>query len=132
MINNVVLMGRLTADAVLRTTTSGVSVSSFTIAVDRGYKQGEEKQADFINIVAWRKTAEFVNRYFHKGDMIAITGAIQTRSYEDKNGNRRTAFEVVADEVSFCGGKTEKKEEPKIDIDPFDILPDDDEDLPFC
>ena len=119
MINNVVLMGRLTADAVLRTTTSGISVSSFTIAVDRGYKQGEEKQADFINIVAWRKTAEFVTRYFHKGDMIAITGAIQTRSYEDKNGNKRYAFEVVADEVSFCGGKIEKKEEPKTEYDPF-------------
>lgn len=119
MINNVVLMGRLTADAVLRTTTSGISVSSFTIAVDRGYKQGEEKQADFINIVAWRKTAEFVSRYFHKGDMIALEGSIQTRSYEDKNGNRRMAFEVVAENVSFCGSKNEKKEEPKVDIDPF-------------
>ena len=129
MINNVVLMGRLTADAVLRTTTSGTSVASFTVAVDRNYK---EKQTDFINIVAWRNTAEFVSKYFHKGDMIAIEGSIQTRNYEDKNGNKRTATEVIANNVSFCGGKTERKEEPKIDIDPFDILPDDDEDLPFC
>ena len=129
MINNVVLMGRLTADAVLRTTTSGTSVASFTVAVDRNYK---EKQTDFINIVAWKNTAEFVSKHFHKGDMIAIAGSIQTRNYEDKNGNKRTATEVIANNVSFCGGKTERKEEPKIDIDPFEILPDDDEDLPFC
>lgn len=121
MINSVVLMGRLTADVVLRTTTSGTSVASFTIAVERNYKQGDEKQADFINIVAWRNTAEFVSKYFHKGDMIAIEGAIQTRKYEDNNGNKRTATEVVADNVSFCGSKAEKKEEPtpNIDIDPF-------------
>ena len=129
MINNVVLMGRMTADAVLRTTTSGTSVASFTVAVDRNYK---EKQTDFINIVAWKNTAEFVSKHFHKGDMIAIEGSIQTRNYEDKNGNKRTATEVIANNVSFCGGKTERKEEPKIDIDPFEILPDDDEDLPFC
>ena len=129
MINNVVLMGRLTADVVLRTTTSGKSVASFTIAVDRNYK---DKQADFINIVAWESTATFVSQHFHKGDMISLVGKIQTRNYEDNNGNKRTAFEVLAKEVSFCGSKTERKEESKIDIDPFDILPDDDEDLPFC
>lgn len=116
MINSVCLMGRLTADVVLRTTTSGTSVASFTIAVDRNQK---EKKTDFINIVAWRNTAEFVSKYFHKGDMIALEGSIQTRNYEDKNGNKRTAFEVVAEDVSFCGGKTERKEEPKIDVDPF-------------
>lgn len=108
MINSVVLMGRLTADPELRTTTTGKSVCSFSIAVDRGYsKNAEERQADFINIVAWENTANFVCRYFSKGSMIAIQGQIQTRRYEDKTGAKRTAFEVVAREVSFCGSKSE-------------------------
>ncbi len=106
MINCAVIMGRLTADPELRTTTSGTSVTSFTVAVDRNYvKQGEERQTDFINVVAWRSTAEFINRYFYKGSMIAVEGSIQTRNYEDKNGNKRTAVEVIADNVSFCGNK---------------------------
>ena len=122
MINNVVLMGRLTADPELRTTTGGISVTSFTVAVDRQYKQGDERQADFINVVAWRNTADFVTTYFKKGQMIAIQGRLETRNYEDKNGNKRVAVEVIADNVSFCGGKAEKKEEPEtlnIDFDPF-------------
>ena len=101
-------MGRLTADPELRTTASGLSVTSFSVAVDRRFqRQGEEKQTDFINVVAWRQTAEFVSRYFHKGSMIAVQGSIQTRNYEDKNGNKRTAVEIVADNVSFCGSKAE-------------------------
>ena len=108
MLNCAVLMGRLVADPELRTTTSGISVTSFRIAVDRSFvRQGEERQADFIDIVAWRQTAEFVSRYFRKGSMIAVQGSIQTRMYEDKNGNKRTAFEVLAREVSFCGSKAE-------------------------
>lgn len=108
MLNCAVLMGRLVADPELRTTTTGISVTSFRIAVDRGYvRQGEERQADFIDIVAWRQTADFVTRYFRKGSMIAVQGSIQTRSYEDKMGNKRTAVEVVADNVSFCGSKAE-------------------------
>lgn len=108
MINNVVLMGRLVADPELRTTTTGKSVVSFRIAVDRGYtKPGEEKQADFISIVAWERTAEFVSRFFTKGSMIALTGSIQTRTYEDKTGAKRTAFEVLAREVSFTGSRSE-------------------------
>lgn len=108
MINCAIIMGRLTSDPELRTTGSGVSVTSFCVAVDRSYvKPGEDRQADFINVVAWRQTADFVTRYFHKGSMIAIQGSIQTRSYEDKNGNKRTAVEVVADNVSFCGSKSE-------------------------
>ena len=108
MINSVVLMGRLTADPELRTTTTGKSVCSFSIAVDRGYvRAGEERQADFINIVAWEQTANFICRYFRKGSMIALTGSIQTRRYEDKTGAKRTAFEVVAREVSFTGSKSE-------------------------
>ncbi|MEE1285010.1 MAG: single-stranded DNA-binding protein [Acutalibacteraceae bacterium] len=108
MLNCAVLMGRLVADPELRTTTSGISVTSFRIAVDRSFvRQGEERQADFIDIVAWRQTADFVCRYFRKGSMIAVQGSIQTRAYEDKQGNKRTAVEVVADNVSFCGSKAE-------------------------
>lgn len=108
MLNCAIIMGRLTADPELRTTGSGISVTSFSVAVDRRFqRQGEEKQTDFINVVAWRQTAEFVTRYFHKGSMIAVQGSIQTRNYEDKNGNKRTAVEIVADNVSFCGSKAE-------------------------
>lgn len=108
MLNCAVIMGRLTADPELRTTANGTSVTSFTVAVDRAYaRQGEERQTDFINVVAWRQTAEFVTRYFHKGSMIAVQGSIQTRNWEDKNGNKRTSVEIVADNVSFCGSKSE-------------------------
>lgn len=108
MLNHVVLMGRLVADPELRTTTTGKSVASFRIAVDRGYsKNAAERTADFISVVAWEQTANFVSRYFSKGSMIAIVGSIQTRQYEDKTGAKRTAFEVVAREVSFCGSKAE-------------------------
>ena len=143
MINSVVLMGRLTADPELRTTTTGKSVCSFSIAVDRGYsKNAEERQADFINIVAWENTANFVCRYFSKGSMIAIQGQIQTRRYEDKTGAKRTAFEVVAREVSFCGSKSETgtvsrpaaPEQPPVyqnaNQGDFEEITDD-EDLPF-
>ena len=106
MLNCAVIMGRLTADPELRTTSSGVSVTSFCVAVDRSYvRQGEERQADFINVVAWRQTADFVTRYFRKGSMIAVQGSIQTRPYEDRNGNKRTAVEIIADNVSFCGSR---------------------------
>lgn len=108
MLNCVTLMGRLVADPELRTTTTGKAVCNFRIAVDRSYaKPGEQRQADFITIVAWESTANFVSRYFTKGSMIAIQGSIQTRSYEDNAGNKRTAFEIVAREVSFCGSKAE-------------------------
>ena len=111
MINCAVIMGRLVAAPELRTTTSGKSVTSFCVAVDRSYvRQGEERQTDFINVVAWRQTAEFITRYFHKGSMIAVQGSIQTRSYEDKNGNKRTAVEVLAGNVSFCGSKSSQNE----------------------
>lgn len=105
MFNLVVLTGRLTADPELKTTQSGISVTSFSIAVDRRYRAGEEKQTDFINIVAWRQSAEFVAKYFKKGSLIGIEGSIQTRKYTDKNGNSRTAFEVVANNVQFVESK---------------------------
>lgn len=136
MLNVVALMGRLTADPELRTTPAGVSVTSFTIAVDRSFvKQGEERQADFINCVAWRGTADFVAKYFQKGSLIAVDGSIQTRRYQDKDGHNRTAFEVVADNAHFAGSK-EKAEKPAYSApeqpsyDDFATI-DDAEDLPF-
>lgn len=102
MFNLVVLTGRLTADPELRYTSNNIPVTSFSIAVNRRYKAGEESQADFINIVAWRQIAEFVTKYFKKGSMIGIEGSIQTRKYVDKDtGKNRTAFEVIANNVQF-------------------------------
>ncbi len=103
--NTVILMGRLTADPELKRTANDTAVTSFSIAIDR--PMAKEKTADFINISAWRKTAEFITKYFRKGSMIAIQGFLQTRRYEDKDGNKRTAYEVVANSVEFCGGKNE-------------------------
>ena len=105
MFNLVVLTGRLTSDPELKTTQSGVSVVSFCIAVQRQYKSGEEPITDFINITAWRHTAEFVGKYFKKGNMIGIEGSIQTRKYTDKDGNNRVAFEVLAGNVQFVESK---------------------------
>lgn len=107
MINNVTLIGRLCSDVELRTTNSGKSVANFRVAVDRSYSKGDNKQTDFITIVAWESTADFISKYFSKGSMIALRGEIQTRSYEDNNGNKRVAVEVLAKEVSFCGGKND-------------------------
>jgi single-strand DNA-binding protein len=101
-------MGRLTADPELRHTPSDVAVTSFTLAVDRAYvKTGTERQTDFIDVVAWRNAAEFVCRYFRKGQLMAVHGSIQTRSYTDKDGNKRKAFEIVADDINFAGAKKE-------------------------
>ena len=109
MLNRIIIMGRLTADPELRTTPNGISVASFRVAVDRNYsRQGEERQTDFIPVVAWRERAEFVNKYFRKGSMIAVEGSLQSRTYEDKaTGGKRTAYDVVADNVSFCGSRAE-------------------------
>lgn len=110
MLNIVVLMGRLVYEPELKTTPSGTNVCRFRIAVDRSFiRQGEERKADFIDVTAWRQTAEFVSKYFQKGSMIAIEGSLQTRQYQDKNGNNRTATEVLASQVSFCGGKAAEK-----------------------
>ncbi len=106
MLNVAVLMGRLVADPELRHTANGISVTSFTLAVDRSYvKAGGERQTDFIDVVAWRNTAEFVCKYFRKGQLAAVQGSIQTRSYTDKEGNKRKAFEIVADNVHFAEPK---------------------------
>ncbi|MBE6804157.1 MAG: single-stranded DNA-binding protein [Ruminococcaceae bacterium] len=146
MLNSVIIMGRLTADPELRTTPNGLSVTSFTVAVDRNYKSGDERQTDFISVVAWRGTADFVTRFFKKGQMIAVQGSLQVRNYEDKNGNKRTAYEVVADNVSFCGSKSEggnntyaaarPESAPAVsyqsaDAGSFSVLPDDNQGFPF-
>lgn len=106
MLNVAVIMGRLVAEPELRHTPNGVAVTSFTLAVDRSYvKSGTERQADFIDFVAWRNTAEFICKYFRKGQMMAVQGSIQTRTYQDNNGNKRKAVEIVADNVSFADSK---------------------------
>ena len=105
--NKVILGGRITADPELKSTPSGISVTSFTVAVNRSYrgKNGEEPQADFINVTAWRQTAEFITRHFRKASSICIVGRIQTRNYTDKQGQKRYATEVVADEADFVDKK---------------------------
>ena len=105
--NKVILGGRLTSDPELKQTPSGVSVCSFSIGVTRRFSKGEQSQSDFINIVAWRNTAEFIARYFRKGNAICICGSLQTRTWTDTNGNKRYATEVVADEASFVERKSE-------------------------
>lgn len=130
MINSIILMGRLTATPELKTTNSGLSVTSFTVAVDRAYQSNGERQTDFINCVAWRNTAEFITKYFTKGQMIAVQGSLQSRNYEDKNGNKRTAFDVVVDRSSFCGSKKDEPINNNIDTSEFDEISADD-DLPF-
>lgn len=132
MINNVTLMGRLVKDPEIRYTTDGKARARFTLAVDRRFvKQGEQRQADFINIVAFRQTAEFVGKYFVKGQMVAVVGSIQTRSWDGEDGQKRYATEVIADEVHFCGDKRDSgKQESEPQEDDF-IPVDDDDGLPF-
>ena len=106
MLNHIVLMGRLTRDPELRRTGSGVAVASFTLAVDRDFaSQGGEKETDFVDIVAWRSTAEFVSKYFTKGRMAVVSGRLQIRNWQDKEGNKRRSAEVVADQVYFGDSK---------------------------
>ncbi len=104
--NSICLMGRLTGDPELKTTQSGVSVTSFSVAVDRAFRsKDQERQTDFINCVAWRGTAEFITRYFRKGQRIALHGSLQSRSYTANDGSKRTVFEVVVDNAFFCESK---------------------------
>lgn len=111
MLNTAIIMGRLTADPELKSTGGGLSVCSFTVAVDRRFKgQNEERQTDFIRCVAWRQSAEFLSKFFRKGSMVAVTGSIQVRSYEDKNGYQREAMEIVADQINFTGERNQASE----------------------
>ena len=134
MLNMVALMGRLTFEPELRKTPSDVSVIRFQIACDRSRSKDGERQADFIDCVAWRQTAEFISRYFHKGSMIAIEGTLQTSNYTDKNGNQRKQVEVLANNVSFCGPKPQEAPSaapaPTANEADFEVI-DDDDDLPF-
>ena len=128
MLNKAILMGRLTADPELRHTQSNIPVTSFTLAVDRTF--GQDKQTDFLDIVAWRNTAEFVSKWFRKGMLVAVSGRIQTRTWEDKQGNKRKAVEVVADEVFFA--QTKRQDPGFVPTDaavPFDQM--ENGDLPF-
>ena len=105
MLNKIIVMGRLTRDPELRHTQSGTAVCSFSIACDRNYTKDEEKKTDFIDIVAWRGTAEFVSKYFAKGRMIVVDGSLQNRDWTDKDGNKRRSAEVIADNVYFGDSK---------------------------
>ncbi|MCL2002883.1 MAG: single-stranded DNA-binding protein [Oscillospiraceae bacterium] len=152
MLNKIILMGRLTREPELRTTQSGISVTTFSLAVERDFQRGEERQTDFIDIVAWRGTADFVHKYFRKGQLVAVTGRLQSRKWEDKEGNKRTSFEVVAEEVHFAERKQDSpsygapppagpsrqssKQDEALPFDPdapatFAELDDDDGELPF-
>lgn len=104
--NSICLMGRLTGDPELKTTQTGVAVTSFSVAVDRAYRsKDQERQTDFINCVAWRNTAEFISRYFRKGQRIALQGSLQSRRYTAQDGSQRTVYEVVVDNAFFCESK---------------------------
>jgi single-strand DNA-binding protein len=144
MFNKAILIGRLVADPEMRVTTQGTNVAGFRIAVDRAYSKGEKK-ADFINITAWRHQAEFVCKYFSKGRPIGVDGSIQTREYTDREGNKRTAFEVVAERLFFVESKSASSASQSLpqeqgddasaayssgSVDDFTILENDD-DLPF-
>ena len=136
MLNKVFLQGRLVADPELRHTQQGTPVASFRLAVDRDFKSKDPnaQNADFINVVSWRNTAEFVSRYFTKGRMMLVEGRLQVRSYTDKDGNRRTAVEVVTDNVHFCDSrKDESSDDSGLSQESagFNELADDDGDLPF-
>ncbi len=143
--NSICLLGRLTADPELRTTQTGIAVTGFKVAVDRSYTpKGQEKQVDFIPVQAWRQTAEFLCKYFRKGQRIALQGSLQSRSYTDKDGNKRTAYEVVADNVFFAESKNggTAPVSPTVDYsdrapqsappaaEDFEVIPDEDS-LPF-
>ena len=113
MLNHIVIMGRLTRDPELRRTGNGTAVAGFTVAVDRDYAaQGQEKETDFIDCVAWRQTGEFVSKYFAKGSMIVVSGRLQIRGWTDKDGNKRRSAEVVADNCYFGEGKSRSEGRP--------------------
>ena len=133
MLNHISIMGRMTKDPELRRTPTGVPVASFTLAVDRDFKEKNgEKETDFIDCVAWRNTAEFVEKYFGKGRMAIVAGRLQIRSWTDKDGNKRRTAEVVADNVYFGDSKKEG-EIPAVNApaSDFAMLTDDDAQLPY-
>lgn len=134
MLNRIIVMGRMTRDPELRRTNSGTAVASFTVAVDRDFKsQSGEKETDFIDVVAWRNTAEFVSKYFFKGRMAVVEGRLQIRDWTDKEGNKRRTAEIVADSVYFGDSKRDGGDNSSCAPAPsggFDEI-EDDGDLPF-
>lgn len=142
MLNHIVIMGRLTRDPELRRTGSGIAVASFTVAVDRDYAaEGQERETDFIDCVAWRNTGEFVSKYFRKGSMIVVSGRLQIRIWTDKDGGKRRTAEIVADNCYFgdskksedapSGGYTGFVKDENVPAQDFAMLDDDDAQLPF-
>lgn len=135
--NHITLMGRLTRDPELRTTAQGTSVANWTLAVDRTWTKGEEQQTDFIDIVAWRETGEFVSRNFRKGQRMLLNGRLQIRDWTDKDGNKHRTYEVVARDIFFCGDRTPHQSaapaaSPQGEAyGKFETLDEDDGDLPF-
>ena len=129
MLNKVILQGRLTADPELRKTSSDISVVFFSLAVDKPYfKQGEARQADFFNLIAWRRTADFIAKYFKKGSMILVDGLLQNNSYIDKDGQKRTVTQVLVENVNFFESQNQKTANPR---DEYEPVGKEDEDLPF-
>lgn len=131
-LNRIDIMGRLVREPELRYTAQGTLVTSFTLAVDRDYQSGgSERQTDFIDVVAWKATAEFVSKYFSKGSMAIVTGRLQIRDWEDKNGNKRRSSEVMADSVYF--GESKRRDNDSVNVDPpkFEEMEEDDDTLPF-
>ena len=144
-LNHITIMGRLVADPEIRRTNSGVAVTSFTIACDRDFGNNGEKETDFVEIVCWRNTAEFVSKYFSKGRMAVVSGRLQIRSWNDKDGNKRKTAEIVADNVYFGDSKSDTQNQnssyvgfvkaenvpTKVPASDFAMLDDDDAQLPF-
>jgi single-strand DNA-binding protein len=135
MLNTITIMGRLTRDPELRRTSSGVAVASFTLACERDFApQGADKETDFIDVCAWRYTAEFVDKYFSKGQMAVVTGRLQIRNWQDKEGNKRRSAEILADHVYFCEAKRDKTTQGEPQYDPqggFSEIEDTDTTLPW-
>lgn len=135
MLNHITIMGRITKDIELRRTPAGVAVASFTVAVDRDFNQNGQKETDFIDCVAWRGTGEFVERNFSKGKMIVVSGRLQIRKWEDKNGNKRNSAEIVADNVYFGDSKKDAGEKYEAAMtgqtQDYAVLDGDCDDLPF-
>lgn len=131
MLNKCFLLGRMTKDPEIRRTNGGTAVTSFTLAVDRDFKTNGEKVTDFIEVVAWRNTAEFVSKYFSKGRMAIVEGRLQIRDWTEKNGNKRRTAEVVADNVYFGDSKKENKQEPEYKQADLAEISEEDGELPF-
>lgn len=129
--NRIILMGRLTRDPELRQTQSGTPVCSFTLAVDRRVGKDQERKADFIDCVSWSKAAEFVKRYFAKGQMMAVEGRLQLRDWTDSDGHKRRNAEVVTDQVYFTGNKSERSTAEQDDGPVFDDIRYEEDDLPY-